>query len=109
MNAIIQSEIALIERILSTGLVREAKWWEFLRKRFIDAGWIELSKRKAEWSLCEKARAQIEIRLNALWVTRANDLVLLQKHGLNSLNPKHLDYFASSQSRYPASPYFNQP
>lgn len=104
MNAIIQSEIALIERILSTGLVREAKWWEFLRKRFIDAGWIDLSKRKGEWHLCEKARAQVEVRLNSLWISRADDLVLLQKHGLNSLNPKHLDYLPALRAGTPQAP-----
>lgn len=101
MNTNIQSEIALIERLLSTGLVREAKWWEFLRKRFSDAGWIELSKRKGEWHLLDQAKRHVEARLNTLWTTRVTDLVLLQSNGLNSFNPKHLAYLPALRADTP--------
>ncbi|MEQ1739233.1 MAG: Wadjet anti-phage system protein JetD domain-containing protein [Methyloglobulus sp.] len=104
MNANTQAEIALLERILSTGLVREAKWWEFLQKRFIDAGWLESSKRKGDWSLCDSARTQVEARLNSLWPTRADDLVLLHRHSLTSLNPKHLDYLPALRADSPKTP-----
>ncbi|MGZ8181383.1 MAG: Wadjet anti-phage system protein JetD domain-containing protein [Methylobacter sp.] len=101
MNTNIQSEIALIERLLSTGLVREAKWWDFLRKRFSDAGWIELSKRKGEWHLLDQAKRHVEVRLNTLWATRVTDLVLLQSNGLNAFNPKHLAYLPALRADTP--------
>jgi len=86
------SEIALIERILQLGKVKEAKWWDFARKRFVDAGWIIQSRRKGEWNLIENAKSQIEIRLNNLWPTRDSDTLLLYKNSLDPLNPKHLQY-----------------
>lgn len=104
MNENIRAEIALIERILSEGLVREAKWWEFLHKRLIDAGWIELSRRKGEWCLCGIARPQLEARLNDLWITRADDLILLQKHGLSPFNPKHLEHLPALRADTPQTP-----
>lgn len=104
MNTNVQFEISLIERLLSSGQAQEAKWWNFLRKRFSDAGWIELSKRKGVWHLCDKARAQVEVRLDSLWGTRADDLVLLHRNELSALNPKHLAYLPALRAETPQTP-----
>lgn len=99
MNKKTLCEIALIERILKLGFANDAKWWDFLRNRFVDAGWITQSSRKGQWLIIENSRQQIEFRLNTIWSTRDTDILLLQDNNLDILNPKHLEYLPALREK----------
>ncbi len=66
-------EIATLGRLIETGFVKEVARNRNLINRFETAQWIERSGRKAEWTVREECKTELEKRLQEIWPTWVED------------------------------------